>query len=111
MMAASRRVRIADVAAHAGVGVAARGVPHTVVDDVRGGTMATRHLLGLGHRRIGLIGVARSDGLRFCSTSDRLHGYRRAMTQAGHSLEPGLDPHSPSRPDPGPGCPYRGFWR
>ena len=34
----------------AGVDVAARGVPHTVVDGVRGGMMATRHLLGLGHR-------------------------------------------------------------
>lgn len=34
----------------AGVDAAARGVPHTVVDGVRGAMMATRHLLGLGHR-------------------------------------------------------------
>ena len=34
----------------AGVDAAARGVPHTVVDGVRYAMMATRHLLGLGHR-------------------------------------------------------------
>ena len=70
--------------------MAARGVPHTVVDDVLGGMMATRHLLGLGHRRIGFIGDARRGGLGFCSTSDRLRGYRQAMTQAGLPVDPGL---------------------
>ena len=74
----------------AGVDVAARGLPHTVVDDVVGGMMATRHLLGLGHRRIGFIGDARRGGLGFCSTSDRLRGYRQAMAQAGLPVDPEL---------------------
>ena len=71
------------------IDVPARGVPHTVVDDVRGGMMATAHLIGLGHRRIGFIGDA-GGGLGFSSTSDRLRGYRRALTEAGLPAEPGL---------------------
>lgn len=64
------------------VDVAIRGVPHTVVDDVLGGMMATAHLIGLGHRRIGFIGDSGGE-LGFSSTSDRLRGYRRALAQAG----------------------------
>ncbi len=49
---------------HAGVPLAmvdaeARGVPCTVVDDIRGGSLATEHLIALGHRRIGFIGDSR----------------------------------------------------
>ena len=72
------------------IDIPARGVPHTVVDDVQGGMMATAHLIGLGHRRIGFIGDAGGGGLGFPSTSDRLRGYRRALTQAGLPAEPGL---------------------
>lgn len=61
-----------------------RGVPGIVVDDVRGGMLATAHLLGLGHRRIGFIGdIGRVGGLAFTSTADRLRGYRQALSQAG----------------------------
>lgn len=61
-----------------------RGVPGIVVDDVRGGMLATAHLLGLGHRRIGFIGdIGRIGGLAFTSTADRLRGYRQALSQAG----------------------------
>jgi LacI family transcriptional regulator len=60
-----------------------RGVPHTVVDDVRGGLMATNHLIGLGHRRIGFIGDIGGGGLGFSSTSDRRRGYRQALATAG----------------------------
>src|ERR1700751_1462868 len=38
------------------VAPAIRGVPHTIVDDARGGRLAAGHLIGLGHRRIGFIG-------------------------------------------------------
>lgn len=86
--------QLADLAA-AGVPVVlvdapARGVPHTVVDDVRGGMMATAHLIGLGHHRIGFIGDAGGSGLGFSSTSDRLRGYRRALSQAGLAADPQL---------------------
>ncbi len=72
-----------------GVDVAARGMPHTVVDDARGGMMATCHLLALGNRRIGFIGDHRG-GLGFCSSSDRLRGYRQAITDAGLPFDPAL---------------------
>jgi DNA-binding LacI/PurR family transcriptional regulator len=72
------------------VDVAVRGVPHTVVDDVRGGMMATRHLIARGHRRIAFIGDTPNGGLRFSSTSDRLRGYRMAMAQAGIPADPAL---------------------
>lgn len=61
----------------------ARGVPHTVVDDVRGGLMATSYLIGLGHRRIGFIGDMGDGGLGFSSTADRRRGYRQALAMAG----------------------------
>jgi LacI family transcriptional regulator len=85
------------------VDVAARGVPHTVVDDVAGGLLATNHLLELGHRRIGFIGDrvqrAVSTALGFASAGRRLTGYRQALTAAG--VEPDqtlirLGPHGPA---------------
>lgn len=60
-----------------------RGVPHTVVDDARGGLMATSHLIGLGHRRIGFISDMGGGGLGFSSTADRRRGYRQALAMAG----------------------------
>lgn len=49
------------------------------VDNERGGLMATRHLLELGHRRIGII----TGPLLFGSSNERLAGYQRAMRKAG----------------------------
>lgn len=67
------------------------GVPGTVVDDVRGGMLATSHLLALGHRRIGFIGdTGRVGGLTFSSTTDRLRGYRQALSEAGIPADRGL---------------------
>jgi LacI family transcriptional regulator len=87
----------------AAVDVVARGVPHTVIDDVAGGRLATEHLLELGHRRIGFVGdrVQRevSTALGFTSSGRRLAGYRQALAAAG--LEPDeilirLGPHGPA---------------
>lgn len=53
---------------------------HSVVtDDLVGAQLAVRHLLELGHERIGYIGV--SDRRR--SNSLRFEGYRKALTEAG----------------------------
>ncbi|HEY1918203.1 MAG TPA: LacI family DNA-binding transcriptional regulator [Streptosporangiaceae bacterium] len=72
----------------------AAGVPQTVIDDVAGGRLATAHLLGLGHRRIGFIGDAIGRGgthdLGFSSSRLRLLGYRRELAGADIDFDPGL---------------------
>jgi LacI family transcriptional regulator len=49
------------------------------VDDVRGGEMAVRHLLELGHTRLGFVNGPRQ--VRQCA--DRRRGVLRALTRAG----------------------------
>lgn len=56
-----------------------------VLDNVRGGEIATRHLLEHGHRRIGHI----AGPLSFPDARDRLTGYRRALAAAGIDERPG----------------------
>lgn len=78
--------------------LADRGVPYvlalrtdgkslsSVGDDRLGGYLATRHLLDLGHRRIGIIA-----GPEYASSSrGRVEGYRQAMIEARAELDPGL---------------------
>jgi LacI family transcriptional regulator/LacI family repressor for deo operon, udp, cdd, tsx, nupC, and nupG len=88
-LASFRRAMVPLVA----VDVAVAGVPHTVIDNVAGGRMATEHLLSLGHRRIGFVGDTRSRGegdLGSTSSRERLHGYRRALQQAGIGYDASL---------------------
>ena len=57
-----------------------------LADDRLGGYLATRHLIDLGHRRIGLIA-----GPPYASTSrGRIEGYREAMAEAGAAVDPAL---------------------
>jgi DNA-binding LacI/PurR family transcriptional regulator len=76
------------------VGGPAPGVPQTVIDDVRGGRLATQHLLSLGHRRIGFVGdTARrmsATNLGFSASQHRLTGYRQALAAAGVDYDPAL---------------------
>lgn len=78
--------------------LSARGVPFvlalrtdgqslsSVGDDCLGGYLATRHLLDLGHRRIGVIA-----GPTYASSSaGRVTGYRQAMAEAGIEIDPAL---------------------
>jgi LacI family transcriptional regulator len=60
--------------------------PSFVIDDVRGGELATSHLVELGHRRIAFVGDKPPDPYRFASSRDRTRGYERALAQAG--IEP-----------------------
>ena len=57
-----------------------------VEDDLAGAEMATAHLVGHGHRRIGFIG----DNLSIATTARRLEGYRAALAKAGIAHDPGL---------------------
>jgi LacI family transcriptional regulator len=59
------------------------GLPRVLGDDEQGGQMATEHLLGLGHRRVGFIGDEFANPFGFTSSRDRFAGYTRAMTEAG----------------------------
>ena len=78
--------------------LAARGVPYvlalrtdgsslsSVGDDQLGGYLATRHLLDLGHRRVGIIA-----GPSYASSSrGRVAGYRQAMAEAGLAVDEAL---------------------
>ena len=70
------------------------GVPQTVIDNVAGGRLATDHLIGLGHRRIGFVGdtvfAKLPAGLGFTSSADRLRGYRQALVAAGIGFDASL---------------------
>jgi LacI family transcriptional regulator len=68
-----------------------RSLEHPGVDSVsangrRGGFMATRHLIDLGHRRIAFVGAQMSDadGIRI----GRFRGYLDALEQAGIPVRP-----------------------
>ncbi|MBA2382272.1 MAG: LacI family DNA-binding transcriptional regulator [Chloroflexi bacterium] len=81
-----------------------RGIPYVVVDPTgeplhdtpsvgatnwNGGLTATRHLLGLGHRRIAVIG---GPEWILCSRA-RIDGYRAAMDEAGVGVDPAFISH------------------
>ncbi len=62
------------------------GVPTVGSNNWNGGLIATRHLLSLGHRRIGVI-AGPPDVL--CSRA-RVDGYRSALDEAGIKADPSL---------------------
>jgi LacI family transcriptional regulator len=55
-------------------------------DYVQGAFLATRHLLELGHRRIGVLTLATETA----NSQAKLRGYQEAMQQAGLALTPSL---------------------
>jgi LacI family transcriptional regulator len=60
---------------------------HSVVTDaVYGAEMCMRHLISVGHRRIGMV----NGNLLLQTAQDRLEGYKNALGQAGIPIEPGL---------------------
>lgn len=62
--------------------------PSVVVNNFKGGYEATRHLIGLGHRKIAHIAGPRA----FLSSRDRERGFVQALAEAGlepWSVEPG----------------------
>ena len=89
-----------------------RGIPFVILDPAgeplhatpsigatnwNGGLTATRHLLGLGHRRIAVIGGP-PDIL--CSRA-RVDGFRAAMDEAGVGVDPSLVSHGAFHVDEG----------
>ncbi len=55
-------------------------------DDILGGYLATRHLLDLGHERIGII-LGPSDS---SNSQGRLDGYRKALEESNHTFDKDL---------------------
>lgn len=59
-----------------------------IVNDVEGGYKAVRHLIELGHRRIGYISDWLDNPFNFTSSRDRFLGYRQALEEAGLAFRP-----------------------
>jgi LacI family transcriptional regulator len=58
-------------------------LPRVVTDDTAGGSLATRHLIKLGHQRIGFIGEPTLDPYGVGWSGCRQIGYRNALEAAG----------------------------
>ena len=87
--ASSKQELLEDIAARGiPIVVADRDVSQTLVDVVlvnheQGGYDATRYLLSLGHRRIACI----AGPTRLTPSGERVHGYRRALAEAGLAVD------------------------
>ncbi|WP_454050348.1 LacI family DNA-binding transcriptional regulator [Cellulomonas sp. Marseille-Q8402] len=82
VVAVDAGVPVVAVDPHAGPG----GLPTVDSDNQHGAVLAVRHLLALGHRRIGLLG-GRPD---LESSRLREAGYRQALAEAGVEVDPRL---------------------
>ncbi|MBU8902038.1 MAG: GntR family transcriptional regulator [Victivallales bacterium] len=58
---------------------------YVVVDNVKGGFLAVKHLTDLGHKRIGFIACMEAS-----TVAGRLDGYRQALAQAGITYDKSL---------------------
>jgi LacI family transcriptional regulator len=75
------------------------GIDAVCIDERRGGYKATRHLIDIGHRKIGIIDSANPLG-----NPEKSEGYQQALSEAGIDPEPAffVDPHGHSV--------ERGYW-
>jgi LacI family transcriptional regulator len=70
-------------------------LPSVLTDDVAGGALATRHLIELGHERIGFVGDRPDPRFGFTASDRRRDGYRRALEDAGLAVRPELEREGP----------------
>ena len=59
-----------------------RGAASVAIDDLEAARTGARHLIELGHRRIGFVTTSQLSGLTH-SAADRVHGYRAELTESG----------------------------
>jgi DNA-binding LacI/PurR family transcriptional regulator len=64
-----------------------------IVDDVEGGRQATRHLISLGHRRIGFLSDYEDSSFYFTANRDRYAGYCQELGAANIALRPEYTAH------------------
>jgi LacI family transcriptional regulator, repressor for deo operon, udp, cdd, tsx, nupC, and nupG len=73
--------------------------PSVTLDNEAAARLAVEHLIGLGHRRIGLIGASEPDSdddpFHFKVPGARQQGYRDALTAAGIRIDPALELPAP----------------
>jgi DNA-binding LacI/PurR family transcriptional regulator len=67
------------------------------IDNITAARAAMRHLIELGHERIGYIG----DAAGFQSDTERFAGYRQALSLAGIAFLPELVAHGDGKPEGG----------
>jgi LacI family repressor for deo operon, udp, cdd, tsx, nupC, and nupG len=72
------------------IGVCVADVPSVTIDDVLAARIAARHLIDLGHRRIGIIGGEPIKGV-FTAEHDRLTGFLSVLAEAGIDFDPLLE--------------------
>jgi LacI family transcriptional regulator len=75
----------------------ADGIPVVCAAHSSGATQVTRHLLALGHRRIGVVAGPRG----WLATEERLRGYQAALAGAGVLPDPALVEYGNFRVDAG----------
>ncbi|QGK70063.1 LacI family DNA-binding transcriptional regulator [Allosaccharopolyspora coralli] len=75
------------------VGVQAPGFGSVCIDDVTSGAMAMRHLLNLGHERVGLLRIGHHGGANDHFPDDRSRGYRQALAERGLEVDEHLEAH------------------
>lgn len=76
------------------IGVNHSKVTHVRIDDVAAGQTAARHLLELGHERIGLVSEGPFEPWAFSASPDRRAGFLRALDEAGVRWDPALEVHA-----------------
>jgi DNA-binding LacI/PurR family transcriptional regulator len=69
------------------VGTQTPGHPAVLIDDVNAGHIAAQHLIGLGHRRLGLISGQSDDPMNFAVPRKRREGFRSALEHAGIAFD------------------------
>ncbi|KAB8159475.1 MULTISPECIES: LacI family DNA-binding transcriptional regulator [Streptomyces] len=73
------------------LGTRVPGCWHVSIDNAEGASTAVRHLINLGHRRIGMITAAPGDPRGFTTPIVRQHAYRTVLAQAGIAYDPDLE--------------------
>ncbi|MDT0305816.1 LacI family DNA-binding transcriptional regulator [Streptomyces sp. DSM 44917] len=67
------------------------GCWHVSIDNAEGASTAVRHLINLGHRRIGMITGALGDPRGFTTPIVRQHAYRTVLSEADIPYDPDLE--------------------
>lgn len=73
------------------VGGARPGFVTVGIDDQAGARLAVRHLINLGHRRIGLIGTGLTAPMYWTTPGERRRAYLDLLAEAGIAYDPELE--------------------